>query len=158
MLVQKGLANKAISSTNLAPYSSSILKKTHFSVAQINSFHHYFYLCIMDSIRQQKSARLIQKDLAEIFLLEGKNWFPNAMITVTQVRISPDMSIARVYLSLFAIKDKESLLQDISIRTNEIRKHLGNRIGKQVRIIPELKFFIDDSLDYMEKIDKALKQ
>jgi ribosome-binding factor A len=112
----------------------------------------------MDSIRQQKSARLIQKDLAEIFLLEGKNWFPNAMITVTQVRISPDMSIARVYLSLFAIKDKESLLQDISIRTNEIRKHLGNRIGKQVRIIPELKFFIDDSLDYMEKIDKALKQ
>lgn len=112
----------------------------------------------MDSIRQQKSARLIQKDLAEIFLLEGKNWFPNAMITVTQVRISPDMSIARVYLSLFAIKDKDSLLQDITLRTNEIRKHLGNRIGKQVRIIPELKFFIDDSLDYMEKIDKALKK
>ncbi|PKP03570.1 MAG: ribosome-binding factor A [Bacteroidetes bacterium HGW-Bacteroidetes-6] len=112
----------------------------------------------MDSIRQQKSARLIQKDLAEIFLLEGKNWFPNAMITVTQVRISPDMSIARVYLSLFAIKDKESLLQDITIHTSEIRKHLGNRIGKQVRIIPELKFFIDDSLDYMEKIDQALKK
>ncbi|HPB01701.1 MAG: 30S ribosome-binding factor RbfA [Bacteroidales bacterium] len=111
----------------------------------------------MDSIRQQKAARLIQKELAEIFLLDGKNMFGNAMITVTIVRLSPDMSIARVYLSLFGVKDKESLFQDIQIYTSEIRKLLGQRIGKQVRIIPELKFFIDDSLDYMEKIDNALK-
>jgi len=112
----------------------------------------------MDSIRQQKAARLIQKDLAEIFLREGKNMFGNAMITVTTVRLSPDMSIARVYLSLFGVKDKDSLYKNIQIYTSEIRKLLGLRIGKQVRIIPELKFFIDDSLDYMEKIDKALKQ
>lgn len=111
----------------------------------------------MDSIRQQKASRLIQKELAEIFLLEGKNWFGSAMITVTQVRISPDMSIAKVYLSLFAVKNKESLLQDIAIYHSEIRKKLGLRIGKQVRIIPELRFYLDDSLDYMEKIDKALK-
>ena len=112
----------------------------------------------MDSIRQQKAARLIQKDLAEIFLREGKNMFGNAMITVTTVRLSPDMSIARIYLSLFGVKDKDSLFQNIQIYTPELRKLLGMRIGKQVRIIPELKFFIDDSLDYMEKIDKALKQ
>ncbi|MPM27559.1 30S ribosome-binding factor [bioreactor metagenome] len=112
----------------------------------------------MDSIRQQKAARLIQKELAEIFLLDGKNMFGNAMITVTTVRLSPDMSIAKVYLSLFAVKDKDSLFKDIQIYTSELRKLLGQRIGKQVRIIPELKFFIDDSLDYMEKIDKALKQ
>ena len=111
----------------------------------------------MDSIRQQKAARLIQKELAEIFLLERKNMFGNAMITVTIVRLSPDMSIAKVYLSLFGAKDKDSLFQDIQIYTPELRKLLGLRIGKQVRIIPELKFFIDDSLDYMEKIDKALK-
>ncbi|NLL28740.1 MAG: 30S ribosome-binding factor RbfA [Bacteroidales bacterium] len=111
----------------------------------------------MDTIRQQKTARLIQKELAEIFLHEGKNFFGNSMITVTVVRISPDLSIARVYLSLFAVKDKESLLKTIKIYTSEIRKLLGMRIGKQVRIIPELNFYLDDSLDYAEKIDKALK-
>lgn len=111
----------------------------------------------MDTIRQQKAARLIQKELAEIFLHEGKNFFGNSMITVTVVRISPDLSIARIYLSLFGVKDKEALLKTIKIYTSEIRKLLGMRIGKQVRIIPELNFYLDDSLDYAEKIDKALK-
>jgi ribosome-binding factor A len=112
----------------------------------------------MDSIRQQKASRLIQKELAEIFLLDGKNMFGNAMITVTIVRLSPDLSVAKAYLSLFGVKDRDSLFKDIQIYTPEIRKILGKRIGKQVRIIPELKFFVDDSLDYIEKIDQALKQ
>ncbi|PLW92604.1 MAG: 30S ribosome-binding factor RbfA [Marinilabiliales bacterium] len=111
----------------------------------------------MESIRQQKMARLIQKELAAIFLREVKSLFGNAMITVTRVRMSPDLSIARVYVSVFAVKDKSSLFEDIEIYSSEIRKHLGNRIRKQVRIVPELKFFIDDSLDYIENIENALK-
>lgn len=111
----------------------------------------------MESIRQQKIARLIQKELAMIFLREVKSLFGNAMITVTRVRMSPDLSIAKVYVSIFAVKDKNSLFNDIEIYSSEIRKHLGNKIGKQVRIVPELKFFIDDSLDYIENIEKALK-
>ena len=111
----------------------------------------------MESIRQQKVARLIQKELAGIFIKEVKDLFGNAMITVTRVRMSPDLSIAKVYLSLFAIKDKNSLFEDIEIYSSEIRKHLGNKIRRQVRIVPELKFFIDDSLDYIENIENALK-
>jgi len=111
----------------------------------------------MESIRQQKMARLIQKELAAIFLREVKSLFGNAMITVTRVRMSPDLSIARVYVSVFAVKDKSSLFEDIEIYSSEIRKHLGNRIRKHVRIVPELKFFIDDSLDYIENIENALK-
>lgn len=110
----------------------------------------------MESIRQQKMARLIQKELAGIFIKELKSLFSNAMITVTRVRMSPDLSIARVYVSVFAVSDKESLYEDIQIHTSEIRKHLGNKIRKQVRIIPELKFFIDDSLDYIENIENVL--
>lgn len=111
----------------------------------------------MESIRQQKMARLIQKELAGIFIKELKSLFSNAMITVTKVRMSPDLSIARVYVSIFAVSDKDSMYEDIQIYTSEIRKHLGNKIRKQVRIIPELKFFIDDSLDYIDNIDNALK-
>lgn len=111
----------------------------------------------MESIRQQKMSRLIQKELAGIFLREVKDLFSGAMITVTRVRMSPDLSVARVYVSIFAVKNKDSIYEDIEIYTSEIRKHLGNKIRKQVRIIPELKFFIDDSLDYIENIDNALK-
>lgn len=112
----------------------------------------------MDSIRQQKIARLLQKELADIFLRDGKRFFGSALITVTIVRVSPDLSIAKGYLSLFGMKDKEALLKDIYIYTPEIKKLLHRRIGKQLRVMPDLKFFIDDSLDYIEKIDNALKQ
>ena len=80
------------------------------------------------------------------------------MITVTQVRVSPDLGVAKVYLSLFAVKDKEAVLQQIKTKTIEIRKGLGEMIKKQVRVIPNLMFFLDDSLDYAEHIDELLKK
>jgi ribosome-binding factor A len=80
------------------------------------------------------------------------------MITVTKVHVTKDLSIARIYVSLFAIKDKNKLLDKICLQSREIRKKLAVRIKNQVRIMPELEFFLDDSLDYIEKIEELLKK
>lgn len=114
----------------------------------------------MDSTRQQKVSRLIQKDLGNIFLLEGRGMYANAMITVTQVRVSPDLGVAKIFLSIFAAGsiNKKDILDKVKQHTKEIRGSLGARIGKQVRIIPALEFFIDDSLDYIENIENLLKK
>jgi ribosome-binding factor A len=112
----------------------------------------------MDSTRQLKVSRLIQKELGEIFQQETRLLFGNALITVTQVRISPDLSVARVYVSLFNVPDTKALLKSIQEHTKEIRLKLSARIKKQVRIIPNLVFFQDDSLDYAMRIDELLKK
>ncbi|MCC6690439.1 MAG: 30S ribosome-binding factor RbfA [Bacteroidia bacterium] len=112
----------------------------------------------MESMRQLKVARLVQKEIADIFLREGKNYFGNALITVTGVRISPDLSFAKIYLSLFGVKNRETLLTLIKEYQPDIRKNLGNRIKKQVRIIPEINFYIDDTMDYAERINELLKK
>jgi ribosome-binding factor A len=114
----------------------------------------------MDSTRQQKVSRLIQKDLSNIFQVEGRGMYANAMVTVTQVRVSPDLAVAKIYLSIFAAGsiNKNDILEKIKLHSSAIRKNLGIRIGKQVRVIPELEFFIDDSLDYIENIENLLKK
>ena len=112
----------------------------------------------MESTRQQKIARLIQKDLGEIFQLQARNLFKGAMITVTKVNITRDMSVARVYLSLFGMDDKDALLESIRMHTRDVRRELGTREKNQLRVIPELQFFIDDSLDYIENIDHLLNK
>lgn len=110
----------------------------------------------METTRQQKISRLIQKELSEIFLLQTKA-MSGVLISVSAVRISPDMSIARVYLSVFPSNKSEEILLNINEHKKAIRFDLGKRVGKQLRIIPDLKFFVDDSLDYIEKIDELLK-
>jgi ribosome-binding factor A len=112
----------------------------------------------MDSTRQLKVSRLIQKELGTIFQRDARNMFGPVMITVTQVRVSPDLGVAKVYVSLFPVKDKEAVLTKIKTKTIEIRKTLGEQIKKQVRVIPNLMFFLDDSLDYAEHIDDLLKK
>lgn len=112
----------------------------------------------MDSTRQKKVARLLQKELATLFQRESRNLFEGAFITVTVVRVSPDLSTARIYLSLFGAKDNLALLALIKDQTKIIRTKLAENIKNQVRVIPHLDFFIDDSLDYAEKIDNLLKQ
>jgi len=112
----------------------------------------------MESTRQNKVSRLLQKDLGEIFQREGTAKFHGAMVTVTKVNVTKDMSIAKVFLSLFATADKAALLKKIQEHTPEFRFKLGKRIGKQVRIIPELHFFLDDSLDYIDHIEKLLDE
>lgn len=112
----------------------------------------------MDSTRQQKFSRLIQKEIAEIFQFDMKGKFGSIMITVTEVRVSPDLGVAKIYVSLFPIKDKDAMLDIIKKHTAEIRGSLGKRIRHQARVIPELIFFIDDSLDYAERINELLKK
>jgi ribosome-binding factor A len=110
----------------------------------------------MDTTRQNKIARLLQKELGDIFLLQTKA-MPGTLISVSVVRISPDLSIARVYLSIFPSEKSEELVKNINDNMRSIRYELGKRVRHQLRIIPELKFFVDDSLDYMDKIDALLK-
>ena len=111
----------------------------------------------METTRQNKIARLIQKELSEIFLLQTKS-MPGVLVSVRIVRISPDMSYARVYLSVFPSDRSEEIVKNINANMKSIRFELGNRVRHQLRIIPELKFFVDDSLDYAEKIDELLKK
>jgi len=115
----------------------------------------FSYLCTMETTRQQKVNSLLQKDLAEILLREVI--VPNTMVSVTRVNVTPDMSIARVNLSVFATKDKNAVLKEIQSKKSEIRYLLGERVKHQLRIVPNLQFFIDDSLDRMERIDELLK-
>lgn len=110
----------------------------------------------MESQRQQKVSRLLQKDLGAIFQSEVQNLFGNVMITVTKVHVTKDLSLAKVYLSLFATSDKTDLIKKVKTHAGEIRFKLGKRIGKQVRAIPELQFYEDDSLDYIENIENLL--
>ncbi len=107
----------------------------------------------MESVRQSKVAKLLQKELAEIFRANSKSLFNNGFITVTIVRVSSDLSSAKIYLSIMANQDVNALFKSINEQKQHIRKMLGFSIGKQVRIIPELHFFIDDSYDYAEKIN-----
>ncbi len=98
--------------------------------------------------------------MGDIFLRETKSIFGPSLITVTQVRITPDLSIARIYVSLMIIGGgtKEELMQLIRDNTADLRRRLGLREGKQLRIIPHLEFYLDDSLDYIENIERLLKQ
>ncbi|OZI06464.1 ribosome-binding factor A [Siphonobacter sp. BAB-5385] len=107
----------------------------------------------MESKRQQKFARQIQKDLGDIFQREMQSQFGNAFITVTDVKVSPDLGIARAYLSFLLTEDKDQLLKNIQDKTKHIRQILANKIRNQVRIIPELQFFLDDTSEYAAKMD-----
>lgn len=110
----------------------------------------------MESTRQSKIARLIQKELSEIFLMQAKS-MNGVLVSVTAVRVSPDLSIARVYISVFPSGRGDEIVKNLNNNMKSIRFELGNRLRHQLRIIPELKFFIDDSLDYLERIDELLK-
>ena len=113
----------------------------------------------MESKRQQKVSQLLQRDLAEIFQIDMRGQFSqNAMITVTKVQVTKDLSITKVYLSLFAVKDKEAFLTEVRSKTSMIRGILGKRIRHQLRVVPDLLFYIDDSLDYIENIEKLVKE
>lgn len=109
----------------------------------------------MESKRQQKYSKLIQKEIGEIFQKEAKHILGNSFVTVSRVLVSPDLGVAKVYLSFLLEKDKP-IFGKINDKKSELRKHLGNRIGKSVRIIPELALFMDDSALYAQHMDKVI--
>lgn len=107
--------------------------------------------------RQQKYGRLIQKELSDIFQRDKKGILENAFVTIADVRVSPDLGVAKVYISMLLEKEKEKVLEKINARKKEIRKELGDRIGKQVRIIPELVFYIDEVEENAQRIEDLIK-
>jgi ribosome-binding factor A len=112
---------------------------------------------IMESTRQKKVARLVQKELADIIMKKSRELAPGKMISITQVRISPDLSLAKAYMSIFPTSNKEEVLKGMIDNTKSIRYDLGTKVKSQLRIVPELAFYLDDSLDYIDNLDKLLK-
>ena len=111
----------------------------------------------MQETRQNKIARLLQKELSVIFQEQTRS-LHGVMVSVTRVKVSPDLSICTAYLSIFPSEKAEELIQNITKNEKQIRYELGTCVRYQLRIIPELRFFIDDSLDYIERIDELLKK
>jgi len=111
----------------------------------------------MDSIRQQKISKLLQEDMSDLIQKDLSHLSMKSFVTVTMVRITPDLGIARIYISVFATDNKEAVVQNFNDNVSEVRYLIGKRLRHQLRHIPQLQFYIDDSLDYIEKIDKALK-
>ncbi|MBR2367465.1 MAG: 30S ribosome-binding factor RbfA [Alistipes sp.] len=112
----------------------------------------------MDSTRQQKIARQIQRDIAEIFQKEMADTLRGKLVTVTTVRVSPDLAYAKIYISVFPFAQSEATLDAIKERGWQVRKLLGARIRNQLKVVPELEFFIDDSLEYINNIDNLLNK
>ncbi len=110
------------------------------------------------SKRQLKVAREIQRDLAEIIRSKGMAAFDGAMVTVSEVRISPDLSVAKAFVSIFPSEKQAKVMDLLSEQNRSIRGELGQKIGRQLRIVPELDFFLDTSLDYAEHIEELLRK
>ena len=111
----------------------------------------------MQETRQNRISRFLQKELSLIFETETRK-MRGVMVSVTRVKVSPDLGICTAYLSIFPSEKGEELMANINSNEKSIRYELGKRVGKQLRIVPELRFFIDDSLDYIERIDELLKK
>ena len=111
-----------------------------------------------ESTRQLKVAKEIQKDMAEIIRSKGMAAFGGALVSVSGVKISPDVSVARIYVSIFPSEKAQGVMQQLQDEVRQYRGELGARIGKQVRIVPEIDFFLDSSLDYVEHIEELLKK
>ena len=111
----------------------------------------------MQETRQNKIARLLQKELSIIFQQQTR-MMRGVMVTVTRTKISPDLSICTAYLSVFPSEKAKEIMENINANEKTIRYELGTRIRHQMRIVPELRFFLDDSLDYIDRIDQLLAE
>lgn len=123
--------------------------------------HFFQYLqlkqLIMASRRQQKYAKLIKEELAAIFIKEGRHLINNNIVSVTEVEMSTDLSVAKIYFGFLMEGNKPKVFENIVHHKSEIRKHLGNRIGKQVRKIPELIFYMDKGAEHAERMNEIFK-
>ncbi|WP_199118571.1 30S ribosome-binding factor RbfA [Pedobacter sp. ASV28] len=108
----------------------------------------------MESKRQQKFAGLLQEELAAIFQREGAAYLPNTLVTITKVRVSPDLAVAKVYLSFLNTNNTSLSVATVNAHSSEIRYKLGARIRHQARVVPTLSFFVDDTNEYVERMDQ----
>lgn len=110
-----------------------------------------------ESNRQRKVAQIIQQDLAEFFRRQAAESKQNFLVTVSDVKVTADLSIAKIYLSIFPSEFRTQIMKEIEVNKAQYRNFIGQKMGKQVRIIPELNFYLDTTLDDVEKIEKELK-
>lgn len=111
-----------------------------------------------ESKRQKQVAQLVMEEMSDIFQREGYNVVDGGMVSISKVMVTPDLLEARIYLSLFQVKDTAKLLHTIKERTWELRKQLGQRVKNQLRRVPELVFYNDDTLDYVFKMEELFKK
>ena len=111
-----------------------------------------------ESTRQLKVAKEIQKDMAEIIRRKGMAMFSGAMVSVSGVKVSPDLSVAKIYVSVFPSSTADAAMDVLNENVRALRGELGSCVGKQLRIVPEIVFFLDSSLDYVEHIEELLKK
>lgn len=111
-----------------------------------------------ESKRQKQVGKLIQQEMSDIFQREGLNVIDGGMLSISKVSVTPDLMEARIYMSLFQIKNPEELLRSIRERTGEWRNALGQRVKNQLRRVPEIQFFTDDTLDYVFKMEELFKK
>jgi ribosome-binding factor A len=109
------------------------------------------------SVRQHKFARLVQKELMEIFQRDKHGYLDNAFITITEVKVSPDLGLAKVYISMMLAKDKQATLANLDLHKKEIRRALGEKIRNQARVIPEIVFYLDEVQENAIKMDKLIE-
>ena len=108
------------------------------------------------STRQQKVAKLIQKEMSEIFLRDKRSVLGNAFISIADVKMSPDLSLAKIYISTLLVQDKQKVLETINEHKKEFRKLLGDKVGKQLRIVPEIAFFTDEVEERAQRLDDII--
>ncbi len=111
----------------------------------------------MGTKRQQKFSRMIQKEMATIFQVKGRSWITNNIVSITKVEMSPDLSVAKVYLSFLQSDNKQEIFDRLDQHKSEIRKELGNKIAKTVRKIPEIIFYLDEGAEHAQKMDDIFK-
>lgn len=109
------------------------------------------------SVRQQKFARLVQKELSEIFQRDKHGYLDNAFITIAEVKVSPDLALAKIYVSMMLAKDKQAILAKLDLHKKDIRRALGEKIRNQARVVPELAFFIDEVEENAMRMDELIK-
>jgi len=111
-----------------------------------------------ESKRQKQVGKLVLEEMSSIFQREGINIIDGGMVSISKVMVTPDLLEARIYLSLFQVKDPAALLHNIKHRTSELRKELGIRVRNQLRRVPELQFFTDETLDHVFKMEALFKK
>lgn len=112
----------------------------------------------MESRRQSRVSNLLRDVISEVFQKYGANYYGGAFVTISAVRVTPDLLTARIYISVYNLENKQDAVQGLQRHNHEIRKHLGNKLRNELRRIPELEFFLDDTLDEVFRIDTILKK
>jgi ribosome-binding factor A len=112
----------------------------------------------MESRRQQQVAGIIQHEISDIFQKSGRNYYGSSFVTISGVKVTPDLLVARIFISVFSENERKGVVESLKQHSSDIRRQLGNKVKNQLRRVPNLEFFLDESLDEVFKIEKLLKE